>query len=99
MYILLFILTALSLHLYLLLLVCQAAQLTHILEGRVRELAEDAERKRALKDAMEATSKERAKIATTTEKKAAASEKAKVSAEKRFLDLEAKLGETEHKLA
>ena len=63
------------------------------------ELAEDVERKRALKDATEATSKERAKIATTTEKKAVAFKKAKVSAEKRFLDLEAKLGETELKLA
>ena len=70
MYILLFILTVLSLHLYLLLLVCQAAQLTHILEGWVRELAKDVKRERALKDAAEATSKERAKIATTTEKKA-----------------------------
>ena len=43
MYILLFIFTALSLHLYLLLLVCQAAQLTYILDEQVRELAEDAE--------------------------------------------------------
>ena len=39
MYILLFVITVLSLHLYLLFLVCQAAQLTYILEGRVRELA------------------------------------------------------------
>ena len=43
MYILLFILTALSLYLYLLLLVCQATQLTHIFEERVKELAEDIE--------------------------------------------------------
>ena len=99
MYILLFILTALSLHLYLLLLVCQATQLTHILEGQVRELAEEVERERALKDAVEATSKVRAKIAMTTEKKATAFEKARVSAEKRFSDLVAKLGETELKLA
>ena len=99
MYILLFIITVLSLHLYLLLLVCQDAQLTHILEGQVRELTEDAERERALKDAAEATCKERAKIAATAEKKAAMSEKAKVSTEKRFSDLEAKLGEIELKLA
>ena len=63
--------------LYLLLLVCQAAQLTNILEGQVRELAEEVERERALKDAAEATSKVRAKIAVTTEKKAATSEKAR----------------------
>ena len=41
MYILLFILTALSLYLYLLLLVCQATQLTHIFKKRVKELVED----------------------------------------------------------
>ena len=99
MYILLFIITVLSLHLYLLLLVCQVAQLTHILEGQVRELAEDVERERALKDAAEAMRKEREKIAATVEKKAATSEKARVSAEKRFSNLEAKLGETELKLA
>ena len=48
---------------------------------------------------MEATSKERAKIAVTIEKKAAAPEKAKASAKKRLADLEAKMGETELKLA
>ena len=79
-------------HLYLLLLVCQAAQLTHILEGQVRELAEEVERERALKDAVEATSKVSAKIAVTTEKKVATSEKARISTEKRFSDLEAKRG-------
>ena len=99
MYILLFIITVLSFHLYLLLLVCQVAQLTHILEGQVRELAEDVERERALKDAAEAMRKEREKIAATVEKKAATSEKARVSAKKRFSNLEAKLGETELKLA
>ena len=84
MYILLFIITILSLHLYLLLLVCQDAQLTHILEGQVRELVEDAERERDLKDAAEATSKERAKIAATVEKKAATFEKAKYRRRKGF---------------
>ena len=98
MYILLFVITVLSLHLYLLLLVCQATQLTHILEGRVRELAQDIERERALKDAAKATNKERVKISATAEKNAATSEKYKVSAEKRLLDLGAKLGETEQKL-
>ena len=71
-------------HLYLLLLVCQDAQLTHILEGQVRELVEDAERERDLKDAAEATSKERAKIAATVEKKAATFEKAKYRRRKGF---------------
>ena len=65
------------------LLTCQAAQLTHILDGRVKELA----------------SKERAKIAATMEKKATASDKAKALAKKRLANFEAKVGETELKLA
>ena len=65
----------------------------------MKELAEDVERERALKDAAEAMRKGREKIAATVEKKAATSEKARVSAEKRFSNLEAKLGETELKLA
>lgn len=64
-------------------LVCQAAQLTHILKGRVRELAEDAERERALKDMVEVTSKEKAKATPTVKKKVFVSEKARVSVEKR----------------
>ena len=65
------------------LLTCQAAQLTHILDERVKELA----------------SKERAKIAATMEKKATASDKAKALAKKRLANFEAKVGETELKLA
>ena len=99
MYSPLFVITTLSSYLYLLLLVCQAAQLTHILNGRVKELVEDAERERALKDAMKVASKERVKITTTAEKKAVTSEKAKALAEKRLVNLEAKVGETELKLA
>ena len=66
---------------------------------RVKELAGDAERERALKDAAEAVSKEKAKISATAEKKAVASDKAKALAEKRLVDLEAKVGEIELKLA
>ena len=65
----------------------------------MKELAEDVEREKAMKDVADAASKERAKIAATAEKKVAASEKAKVLAEKRFVDLEVKMGETELKLA
>ena len=65
----------------------------------MKELAEDVEREKALKDVAEAVSKERAKIVATTEKKAAASKKAKVLVEKRLANLEAKVGETELKLA
>ena len=73
--------------------------MTHILDGRMKELADDIKREKALKDVAEVVSKERAKIAATVEKKATASEKAKALAEKRLADLEAKVGETELKLA
>ena len=65
----------------------------------MKELTDVVEREKALKDVAEVVSKERAKIATTAEKKAAASEKAKALAKKRFADLKAKVGETELKLA
>ena len=65
----------------------------------MKELAEDVECEKALKDVVETASKERAKIAATAEKKATVSKKAKVLAEKRFADLEVKMGETELKLA
>ena len=77
----------------------QAIQLTHILDGRLKELAEDAMWEKALKDVAEATSKEKTKAAVTAEKKAVVSEKARVAAEKGSSELEAKLGETELKLA
>ena len=77
----------------------QAAQLTHVLDGRLKELAEDAEWEKALKDMAETTAKEKTKAAATVEKKVAASEKARVSTEKKSSELEAKLGETELKLA
>ena len=73
--------------------------MTHILDGRMKELADDIKREKALKDVAEVVSKESAKIAATVEKKATASEKAKALAEKRLADLEAKVGETELKLA
>ena len=65
----------------------------------MKELVEDVECEKALRDVAKAASKERVKIVATAEKKAAASEKAKALAEKRFADLEAKVGETELKLA
>ena len=64
----------------------------------MKELVEDVEHEKALKDVVETTSKKRAKIVTTAEKKAVASEKAKVLAQKRFANLEVKMGETELKL-
>ena len=65
----------------------------------MKELAEDAEQEKALKDVAEASAKEKTKAVVTAKKKAATSEKAKVLAEKRSLELESRLGETELKLA
>lgn len=64
----------------------------------MKELAEDADREKALKDMAEVTVKEKTKVVATTEKKTVASKKAKAAAEKRFSELEVKLGETELKL-
>ena len=73
-------------------------QLTHILDGRLKELFEDAEWEKALKEVVEVTTKDKAMAAEIAGKKVAAFEKAKVLAEERFLELEVKVGETELKL-
>ena len=77
----------------------QAAQLTHILDGWLKELSEDAERGKALKEVAVVTAKEKTQATEITEKKVATFEKARALAEKRSMELEAKLGETELKLA
>ena len=68
-------------------LFCQAAQLTHIVDGRMKELSEDAELGKALKDVAKAMAKEKVKAAETAEKKAAAVEKARVLAKSKFAEL------------
>lgn len=70
------------------LLCCQAVQLTHVLDGRLKELAEDFEREKALKD----MAKEKGKAAAVAEKRAQSAEKAQLAAEKRLAEMEAKLG-------
>ena len=62
----------------------QATQLAHILNGQLKEQAKDAGREKALKDVADVTAKDKAKAAATANKKAAASEKARALAEKRF---------------
>ena len=85
--------------LYLSLFLYQAAQLTHVLDRRLKELFEDAEQEKALKELVEVTTKDKAMAAEIAEKKVATFKKAKVLAEERFLELEVKVGETELKLA
>lgn len=54
----------------LLLLCYQAARLTYILDERMKELVEDVEREKALKDVAEDTTKEKGKVADAVEKRA-----------------------------
>ena len=81
-----------------LLLCYQTAQLTHVINERLKETTEDAEREKALKDIVIATIKEKGKAAEAIEKKAQFAEKARLVVEKKLTELEVKLGGTELKL-
>ena len=76
----------------------QAAQLTHIVDERMKELSKDAEQEKALKDVAKVMVKEKVKAAETAEKKTIMAEKARASAESKFAELEVQLGGTELKL-
>ena len=54
----------------------QATQLTHVLDEWLKELAEDVEREKALKDVVADTAKEKGKATDVSVKKAKAAEKA-----------------------
>ena len=47
----------------------QAAQLTHVLDGKLKELSEDTEREKALKEVAAVTAKGKTKVAENAEKK------------------------------
>jgi len=59
----------------------QSTQMTHVLSERLKELVEDADREKTLKDVTNAVAKEKGKVAEAAEKKAQASEKARQLAE------------------
>ena len=61
----------------------QAAQLAHMLDRRLKELAKDAGQEKDFKDVAEVIAKDKAKVVATMEKKAVMSEKARVAMEKR----------------
>lgn len=77
----------------------QVAQLAYVIDERLKETVEKAERERALKYVVVATAKDKCKATETSEKKAQASEKARVVAKKRLAEIDVKLGEVELKLA
>ena len=74
-------------------------QLTHIIDGRLKELSEVAEWEKAFKDVTEVTTKEKVKAVGTAEKKAFVAEKARALAKSKSAELEVQLGSTKLKLA
>ena len=70
-----------------------------MLDERMNELAEKAEREKVLKDVANAMTRDKGKAVEVAEKKAQSSEKARLLSEKRSTKMEAKLGETKLKLA
>ena len=77
----------------------QAAQLSQIVDGKLKELAEDAGREKALKDVAEVTAAEKLKAAEDAEKRAATAEEARARAEGLRAELEKKLGDVQLQLA
>ena len=65
----------------------------------MKELSEDSDREKAARETAVKTAKEKIKAADTAEKKAAAIEKARALAEKRFAEFLAKQNEMDLKLA
>ena len=68
-----------------LLLFDQAVQLTHVLDERLKELAEDIEKEKALKDVAADTAKEKGKATDVVDKKAKTIEKAQLATEKKLV--------------
>ena len=66
-------------------------QLTHILGERLKELAEDANSEKALKDVANATTKEKGKVSKAVEKKAQSSKKVQLLAERKLAEPKDKL--------
>ena len=73
--------------------------MAHVLNERLKELAEDAEWEKALKDVVVATTKEKIKVVEATEKRVQSAEKARLVAKKKLTEVEVKLGSAKLKLA
>ena len=72
--------------------------MVHVIEDRLKDAAMDADREKALKDVIVATAKDKGKAAKATEKRAQASEKARMLAKQKLTKMDIKLGGTELKL-
>lgn len=69
----------------------QVAQLTYVLDERLKELDEDAEREKAFKDIVATIAKEKGKAVEAAEKRAQSTEKAQLVVEKKLTEVEVKL--------
>jgi len=88
-----------TLPLYLLTLRLQATQLAYIIEDRLKEVAKDVDRERALKDIAVATAKYKDKATEDSEKRAREAERAWALAEQSLTEMGEKLGGMELELA
>ena len=73
--------------------------MTHVFNERLKELAKDADREKALKDVDNATAKEKLKAVNTTHKRTQSSKKAHLLAEEKAAEVEGRLEGVELKLA
>ena len=73
--------------------------MTYVLAERLKELTEDANREKALKDVTNATAKEKGMAVEAAKKKAQSLEKARLLAEEKLAKAEDRLGGIELKLA
>lgn len=73
--------------------------MTHVLDERMKELAEDMEREKALKDVAKDTAKEKGKLVDAVEKRAQATKNAQLVVKKKLAEAETKLASIELKLA
>lgn len=77
----------------------QVAQLTYVIDERLKEAIKDTEREKALKDIAVATVEEKGIATETIEKRAQFVKKAQLAAENKLIEIEVKLGGTKLKLA
>ena len=73
--------------------------MTHLLEGRLKGIVEEADKERYLKEVSKSNLREQATKLAATERRSTEVEKACVATEKRVADLEGKLDDAEVKLA
>ena len=76
-----------------------SAQMTYVLGERLKELTEDANQEKALKDVTNATAKEKGMAVEAAKKKAQSLEKARLLAEEKLAEAEDRLRGIELKLA